>query len=113
MNAKIGFDDAVEFVQESTNTIRVRQGRSFDFSLQDFGGDMDLKLGTVENDQVLDVIEDSRTNEHIGARIMAQGRGTTEIQVQKDRAVVFWLTVQVWDDEAVNLVAPAPVIGLD
>lgn len=112
MNAKISFDGVVEFEQESTNAIRVRQGKGFDFILQDFDGDMDLKLGTVENDQVLDMIEDGRANGHIGARITAEGRGTTEIQVQKDRTVVFWLKVEVWNDEAVNLVAPTPVITL-
>lgn len=111
MKAKLSFDDVVEFEQISEQTVRVKKSpKGFDFTLEDFGEDMDLKLGTVGDDQVLSVIEDARKNNHIGARIIAAASGTTEIQVQKDREVKFWLKVDVWDEEATNLVAPPPVI---
>ena len=103
MRAKFSFDEVVEFEQSSEQTVRVRQGESFDFSLVDFGGDMTLKLGTLEHDQVLSVIEDGRANDHIGARISADVRGFTEIQVQKDRQVVFWLTIEVFNGEGTAL----------
>ena len=109
MKAKLSFDEVVEFEQNSEQTVRIRQGKGFDFSLVDFEGDMSLKITTGENDQVISVVDDDRANGHIGARITADGPGLTEVQIQKNRQVVFWLGVNVWNEEAASFEVPPPV----
>ena len=107
MTARLTFDN-VEFVQNSEQTVRVRQGQGFDLAMEDVGDPSAYDFAT-KRDPVLTVV-DNESLSQLGARVTADKPGKSEIQVQDaNRQVVFWLGIEVYNDNAATLGVTANV----
>lgn len=106
MKATLEFEGVVEFDQSSTQMVTVRQGKAFNITFTEFDADQlaGMCIATTA-DPVLSVIEDGRANGHLGMLVKAERFGVSEIQVQgPDREILFWLTIQVFNDEATRAI---------
>jgi hypothetical protein len=111
MTAKLTFDN-VEFVQNSEQTVRVRQGQGFDLAMEDVGDPSAYEFAT-KRDPVL-TVTDNESISQLGARVVADKPGKSEIQVQDaGRQVVFWLGIEVYNDDAVSLGITSKVESLN
>lgn len=96
MNADLKFANVEFFGAPSGQRVRVRAGETFGVKLNE--APEGISWATTK-DPVLDV-SDSGTD----AVVMAHTSGSSEIQIQVDRSVVMYITVEVFNpDEAASL----------
>lgn len=101
MKARLTFKRAVEFVQTSTQSIRVALGQQFDVNLIELEeATGPLRIATI-GDAITDVSEAPNS---LSAVVKATAVGAGEIQLQdENRGVVFWLGIEVYNPaEAVS-----------
>lgn len=89
----------VEFDQDSTDTIRVKKGEEFTVSLVDPA--TPLSWATAKRDDVLSLRE-TGAEPSTSARVIATASGSSEIQLQNERQVDFWVSVEVYDPAEVT-----------
>lgn len=102
-NGTDGITDAEVFGTPTAQRIRVRVGRKFRISLKDIGEEP-IVWATVK-DAVLKVADAIDV-----AEVVAEAVGAGEVQIQRDRQVVHYITVEVFSTEAAGFNVPAPVI---
>lgn len=96
MTADLLFSNVEFFGSPTGQRVRVRSGEAFRMELHDYPEGI---TWATTADPVLSLNEDVST-----ATIEANGVGTSEIQIQKDRAVLMYVTVEVFDPlEAMSL----------
>ncbi len=92
----------VEFDQDSTDTIKVKKGEDFTVSLID--STQPFVWATARRDDVLSLRE--TPTDGLSATVAATASGTSEIQLQDDRKVEFWISVEVFDLAEVTMLNP-------
>jgi hypothetical protein len=95
MNADLFFDEVEFFAAPSGQKIGVKMGTHFRVRFND--APEGAVLATAGNDPVLSVTEG------LIVAVSADKVGFSEIQLQLERAVVFYISVEVFDKEAVSL----------
>lgn len=103
MTARLTFDN-VEFIQSSEQSVRVRQGQKFQLAFLEVPEEGGMQVATIE-DRVLQV------DPKLGFfEVTALVTGDSEIQLQSaSRTVIFWLAIEVYNDNAVTLGVSANV----
>ncbi len=102
MTADITFPNVEVYGTPSGQRVRVRLGETFRINLNDVGEEP-IVWATV-NDAVLK-LEDA----HDAAGVVAEEVGASEIQIQRNRTVVHYITVEVYGTEATGFRVPEPV----
>lgn len=103
MNADILLSNFEVYGTPSGQLVRVRVGEIIRISLKDIGeGPIDW---ATTKDPVLKV--DDNAGEAV---VLAEKVGASEVQIQRDRQVVHYITVEVFSTEAAGFNVPAPVI---
>jgi hypothetical protein len=103
MTADLLFPNVELFGTPSGQRVRVRVGEMFRISLKDIGEEP-IDWATTK-DRVLKVDDNAGD-----AVVLAEKVGASEVQIQRDRQVVHYITVEVFSTEAAGFKAPAPVI---
>lgn len=95
MKARLTFHKAVEFVQTSTQSVRVALGQRFDVNMIELDEEVGLLRIATIGDAITDVTE---ATDATSAVVKATAVGDGEIQLQDtNRGVVFWLGIQVYN----------------
>lgn len=110
MRAKITFAGVTEFFQDTTDVVRVALGKSFDIAIVD--PQPGLTMATTE-DPVLSVrpLGGDTTNGDTIFHVDTTFKGTSKlILLNSGLSAVFYLDIEVFDEQAVSLnpVAGAP-----
>ena len=104
MNADLLFNNVEFFGAPSGQRVRVKQGETFTVNLNDAG---DGIVWATTEDPILDVLDNGAT-----CGVKAHSQGNAEIQIQRDRQVVFYLVIEVFNpDEATGFVVPPPTVS--
>lgn len=91
----------VEFDQDSTDAIKVKKGEEFTVSLVE--PSEPFAWATARRDDVLSL---SEAPAGLSAIVTATASGTSEIQLQHEREVKFWVEVMVYDPTEVTSLNP-------
>ncbi len=103
MTADLLFPNVEVFGTPSGQRVRVRVGEGFRISLNDIGeGPIDW---ATTKDPVLKV--DDNAGEAV---VLAEKVGASEVQIQRDRTVVHYITIEVFGTEAIGFIVPAPEV---
>lgn len=103
MTADLLFPNVEVFGTPSGQRVRVRVGEGFRISLNDIGEDP-IAWATTK-DPVLKVDENAGE-----AVVLAEKVGASEVQIQRDRTVVHYITIEVFGTEAIGFIVPAPEV---
>lgn len=103
MTADIIFDNVEVYGTPSGQRVRVRLGETFRIKLNDIGEEP-IVWATV-NDAVLKVADALNV-----AEVVAEAVGASEVQIQRNRTVVHYITVEVYGTEATGFRVPEPTV---
>ena len=104
MTADITFPNVEVYGTPSGQRVRVRLGETFYINLNDVG-DEPIVWATAINDRVLKMTDDNAAT----AQVVAEAVGASEVQIQRNRTVVHYITVEVYGTEATGFRVPEPV----
>lgn len=99
MTADITFPNVEVYGTPSGQRVRVRLGETFGINLNDVG-DEPIVWATV-NDAVLKLADAINV-----AEVVAEAVGASEVQIQRNRTVVHYITVEVYGTEATGFRVP-------
>ena len=99
MTADITFPNVEVYGTPSGQRVRVRLGETFRINLNDVG-DEPIVWATV-NDAVLKLADAINV-----AEVVAEAVGASEVQIQRNRTVVHYITVEVYGTEATGFRVP-------
>ncbi len=104
MTADLYFRNVEFFGAPTGQRIRAKAGEAFRVELQD--APEGISWATAGQDHVLKVSENGTL-----AVVVAENTGESEIQIQKERVVLMYITVEVFNpDEAAGFIVPEPII---
>lgn len=99
MTADLFFHNVEFYAAPSGQLVRVLIGSAFTFRI--IGAPDGYVLATAKSDAVLKLVEGDLS------QVTAEATGFSEIQVQVDRTVPFYITVEVFSTEASGFKIPA------